>query len=66
VSIIARLFDAFYTTKAHGMGVGLAISCAIIKSHKGQLWAVANDGPGATFGFSIPSAAAQPAISASG
>jgi len=51
-----KLFDAFYTTKAHGMGVGLAISRSIIESHKGQLWAVANDGPGATFGFSIPRA----------
>jgi PAS domain S-box-containing protein len=51
-----KLFDAFYTTKAHGMGVGLAISRSIIESHKGELWAVANDGPGATFGFSIPRA----------
>jgi len=54
---IEKLFDAFYTTKAHGMGVGLAISRSIIKSHKGKLWAQANEGPGATFAFTIPGAA---------
>ena len=58
---IDKLFDAFYTTKAHGMGVGLAISRSIIKNHKGELWAQANEGPGATFLFSIPRAAAQAA-----
>ena len=59
---IEKLFDAFYTTKQHGMGVGLAISRSIIKSHKGQLWATANDGPGATFGFSIPCDPAGPSL----
>jgi signal transduction histidine kinase len=54
---IEKLFDAFYTTKAHGMGVGLAISRSIIKSHQGRLWAQANVGPGATFAFTIPAAA---------
>jgi C4-dicarboxylate-specific signal transduction histidine kinase len=49
-----RLFQAFYTTKEGGMGVGLAISRSIIESHQGRLWAEANDGPGATFSFSIP------------
>jgi len=53
---IDRLFEAFYTTKAHGLGIGLAISRSIIESHNGKLWAMANDGPGATFGFSIPCA----------
>ena len=53
---IEKLFEAFHTTKAHGLGIGLAVSRSIIESHKGQLWATANDGPGATFGFSIPSA----------
>jgi signal transduction histidine kinase/ligand-binding sensor domain-containing protein len=53
---IEKLFEAFYTTKAHGLGIGLAISRSIIESHKGKLWATANDGPGATFGFSIPCA----------
>jgi signal transduction histidine kinase/ligand-binding sensor domain-containing protein len=53
---LEKLFEAFYTTKAHGLGVGLAISRSIIESHKGKLWAMANDGPGATFVFSIPCA----------
>ena len=53
---IEKLFAAFYTTKAHGMGVGLAISRSIIESHEGELWAAPNDGPGATFGFNIPRA----------
>jgi C4-dicarboxylate-specific signal transduction histidine kinase len=53
---IDKLFEAFYTTKAHGLGIGLAISRSIIESHKGKLWAMANDGPGATFGFRIPCA----------
>jgi signal transduction histidine kinase len=49
-----RLFDAFYTTKSNGMGIGLSVSRSIIESHKGRLWATPNDGPGATFFFSIP------------
>jgi PAS domain S-box-containing protein len=49
-----RLFDAFYTTKSGGMGIGLSVSRSIIESHKGRLWATPNDGPGATFSFSIP------------
>jgi signal transduction histidine kinase len=51
---VDRLFDAFYTTKSGGMGIGLLVSRSIIESHKGRLWATPNDGPGATFSFSIP------------
>jgi len=51
-----KLFDAFYTTKKDGMGIGLSVSRSIIEAHHGRLWATANDGPGATFCFSIPCA----------
>jgi PAS domain S-box-containing protein len=49
-----QLFDAFYTTKRDGMGIGLSVSRSIIESHHGRLWAATNDGPGTTFAFSIP------------
>ena len=50
-----RLFDAFYTTKSDGMGIGLSISRSIIHSHRGRIWASPNDdAPGSTFAFSIP------------
>ncbi|WP_321963745.1 PAS domain-containing protein [Paraburkholderia sp. J7] len=50
-----RLFDAFYTTRQDGMGIGLAISRSIIESQNGRLWAeIPTDGPGAIFSFSLP------------
>jgi len=51
-----KLFEAFYSTKSSGMGIGLSVSRSIIESHHGRLWAAPNDGPGATFAFSIPRA----------
>ena len=49
-----RMFDAFYTTKRDGMGMGLSISRSIIEAHSGQLWATANDGPGTTLHIALP------------
>lgn len=49
-----KLFEAFYTTKNDGMGVGLSVSRSIIENHQGRLRAVLNDGPGATVSFSVP------------
>jgi PAS domain S-box-containing protein len=55
-----KLFEAFYTTKSGGMGIGLFVSRSIVENHQGRLWAVPNKGPGATFSFSIPRASQTP------
>jgi signal transduction histidine kinase len=49
-----KVFDAFYTTKTGGMGMGLSVSRSIVERHRGRIWAAPNDGPGATFHVCIP------------
>jgi C4-dicarboxylate-specific signal transduction histidine kinase len=49
-----RIFETFYTTKAHGLGMGLAISRSIIESQDGRLWFASVTGAGATFHFTLP------------
>ena len=51
---LAQLFTAFYTTKPHGLGMGLAVSRSIIEAHGGRLEAFPNDDRGATFQFTLP------------
>jgi signal transduction histidine kinase len=50
-----QIFNAFFSTKPQGTGMGLPISRSIIESHGGRLWATSNSGPGATFQFTLPS-----------
>ena len=58
--IAANIFDAFYTTKPQGTGMGLPISRSIIESHGGRLWAIANSGRGAVFQFTLPNEVTAP------
>ena len=52
-----QIFDAFFTTKPQGSGMGLAISKSIVESHGGRIWATGDRGQGATFHFTLPAAA---------
>jgi signal transduction histidine kinase len=58
-----KLFKAFFSTKAQGMGIGLSVSRSIIESHNGRIWALRNDGPGSTFAFAIPRSPAPESLS---
>ena len=61
-----QIFDAFFTTKPEGSGMGLAISRSIIESHGGRLWATVNDGWGTTFHFTLPTATQTLQVPATG
>ena len=65
---LERLFEAFYTTKPNGLGLGLSICRSIIEAHGGRLWASANTPSGAIFHFTLPvqsrGATADPAVAA--
>jgi signal transduction histidine kinase len=54
-----EVFNAFFTTKPQGSGMGLAISRSIVESHGGRLWATSHDGRGSTFHFTLPTAVAE-------
>ena len=55
-----KIFDAFFTTKKNGLGMGLAVCRSIVEAHQGKLWASSVGDGGSTFSFSLPVADALP------
>ena len=61
---VGQIFDAFFTTKTQGTGMGLAITRSIIEAHGGRVWATANSNRGANFHFILPTAGKAASVSA--
>ncbi len=57
---LGSIFDAFFTTKTGGLGIGLAISRSIIAAHGGRIWAEPDAGHGTTFHLTLPAASETP------